>query len=67
MRRKFILAANSHIRLPVCENILNREFQAGRSGEKWGPDIACPVFGDGLFQPEGSKGNVSLINDKNHE
>jgi transposase InsO family protein len=34
-RRKFIPAANSNHGLPVYENILNREFQAGQGGEKW--------------------------------
>ncbi|MDR2245404.1 MAG: hypothetical protein LBE17_01820, partial [Treponema sp.] len=33
-RRKFIPTTNSNHGLPVCENILNREFQAGRDGEK---------------------------------
>jgi transposase InsO family protein len=30
LRRQFIPATNSNHGLPVCENILNREFQAGR-------------------------------------
>jgi transposase InsO family protein len=38
-RRKFIPTTNSNHGLPVCENTLNREFQAGRSGEKWVSDI----------------------------
>jgi transposase InsO family protein len=33
-RRKFIPATGSNRRLPACENILSREFQAGRGGEK---------------------------------
>jgi transposase InsO family protein len=40
-RRKFIPAANSNHGLPVCENILNRQFQAGRGGEKRVSDITC--------------------------
>jgi transposase InsO family protein len=38
-RRKFIPAANSNHGPAVCENILNREFQAERDGEKWVSDI----------------------------
>jgi transposase InsO family protein len=38
-RRKFIPTTNSNHGLPVCENILNREFQAQRGGEKWVSDI----------------------------
>jgi transposase InsO family protein len=34
-RRKFIPTTNSNHGFPVCENTLNREFQAGRGGEKW--------------------------------
>jgi transposase InsO family protein len=33
-RRKFIPTTCSNHGLPACENILNREFQAGRAGEK---------------------------------
>jgi transposase InsO family protein len=38
-RRKFIPTTNSNHGLPVFENILNREFQAERDGEKWVSDI----------------------------
>jgi transposase InsO family protein len=38
-RRKFIPTTNSNHGLPVCENILNREFHAERPGEKWVSDI----------------------------
>jgi transposase InsO family protein len=34
-RRKFIPTTNSSHGLPVCENILGREFHAGKGGEKW--------------------------------
>jgi hypothetical protein len=34
-RRKFIRTTNSNHGLPVCDKVLNREFQAGRDGEKW--------------------------------
>jgi transposase InsO family protein len=38
-RRKYIPAANSNHGLPVCENILNREFQADGAGQKRVLDI----------------------------
>jgi transposase InsO family protein len=38
-RKKFIPATNSNHGLEVRENILNREFQAERGGEKWVSDI----------------------------
>jgi transposase InsO family protein len=38
-RRKFIRATDSNHGLPVCGNLLNREFQAERGGEKWVLDI----------------------------
>jgi transposase InsO family protein len=38
-RRKFIPTTTSNHGLPVCENILSREFQADRAGEKWVSDI----------------------------
>jgi transposase InsO family protein len=38
-RRKFIPTTHSNHTLPVCENILNREFYAGQSGRKWVSDI----------------------------
>jgi transposase InsO family protein len=34
-RRKFIPTTNSNHGLPVCENILNREFHAEGAGQKW--------------------------------
>jgi transposase InsO family protein len=33
-RRKFIPTTRSNHGIPACENILSREFQAGRGGEK---------------------------------
>jgi transposase InsO family protein len=38
-RRKFIPTTNSNHGLPVCENILNRDFHAASPGEKWVSDI----------------------------
>jgi transposase InsO family protein len=38
-RRKFIPTTNSNHGLAVCDNLLNREFQAERGGEKWVSDI----------------------------
>jgi transposase InsO family protein len=38
-RRKFIPTTDSKHALPVCENILNREFHASRGGQKWVSDI----------------------------
>jgi transposase InsO family protein len=38
-RGKFIPTANSNHGLTVCENLLNREFQAGQGGEKWVSDL----------------------------
>ena len=38
-RRKYIPTTNSKHDLPVCENILNREFQAESPGLKWVSDI----------------------------
>jgi len=38
-KRKFIPTTDSKHSLPVCENILNREFHAERPGEKWVSDI----------------------------
>jgi transposase InsO family protein len=38
-RRKFIPTTNSNHGLPVCENLLNREFHAEQGGEKWVSDI----------------------------
>jgi transposase InsO family protein len=40
-RGKFIPATNSNHGLPVCENLLNREFQAATAGAKRGSDITC--------------------------
>jgi transposase InsO family protein len=37
-RRKFIPTTNSNHRLPVCGNLLNREFHAERDGETWVSD-----------------------------
>jgi len=38
-KRKFIPTTDSKHSLPVCENILNREFHAERPGQKWVSDI----------------------------
>jgi transposase InsO family protein len=38
-RRKFIPTTNSNHGLPVCENILDRQFHAEQGGEKWVSDI----------------------------
>jgi transposase InsO family protein len=38
-KRKFIPTTNSNHRLPVCENLLNREFHAEGGGQKWVSDI----------------------------
>jgi putative transposase len=38
-RGRFIPTTNSNHGLPVCENLLNREFHAGKAGEKWVSDI----------------------------
>jgi transposase InsO family protein len=38
-RWKFIPTTNSNHGFAVCENILNRDFQADRAGEKWVSDI----------------------------
>jgi transposase InsO family protein len=38
-RRKFIPTTNSNHGLAVCDNLLNRRFQADRAGEKWVSDI----------------------------
>jgi transposase InsO family protein len=39
LRRKFIPTTNSNHGLAVCDNLLNREFQADRAGEKRVSDI----------------------------
>jgi transposase InsO family protein len=38
-RRKFIPTTNSNHGFKVCENLLNRDFQAAGPGEKWVSDI----------------------------
>ena len=38
-RKKFIRTTDSKHALPVCENILNREFHAEKGGQKWVSDI----------------------------
>jgi transposase InsO family protein len=38
-RGKFIPTTNSNHGLPVCENLLNREFQAATAGTKWVSDL----------------------------
>jgi transposase InsO family protein len=46
-RRKFIPTTNSNHGLPVCENILNRQFRAEKGGEKWVSDITYLRTQDG--------------------
>jgi transposase InsO family protein len=38
-RRKFLPTTNLNHGLPVCENVLNREFDAERAGEKRVSDV----------------------------
>jgi transposase InsO family protein len=38
-RRKFIPTTNSNHGLPVCENLLDRQFHAEKGGQKWVSDI----------------------------
>jgi transposase InsO family protein len=38
-RRKFVPATDSKHTLPVCENILSRDFHAEKRGQKWVSDI----------------------------
>jgi transposase InsO family protein len=38
-RRKFIRTTDSNHGFEVCENLLNRDFQAAEAGEKWVSDI----------------------------
>jgi transposase InsO family protein len=38
-RRKFIPTTDSKHTFNICENILNREFYAGKGGQKWVSDI----------------------------
>jgi transposase InsO family protein len=46
-RRKCIPTTNWNHELPVCENRLNREFQAATAGTKRVSDITCPRTRDG--------------------
>jgi transposase InsO family protein len=46
-RRKYITTTNSKHKLPVCENILAREFDAALPGEKWVSDITYLPTRDG--------------------
>ena len=39
IRQKFKVTTNSSHQLPVCDNILNRDFKAQDLGEKWLSDI----------------------------
>jgi transposase InsO family protein len=38
-RRKYIPTTKSNHGLPVCENVLDRQFHAGKPGEKWVSDL----------------------------
>jgi transposase InsO family protein len=40
-RRTFIRTTTSNHGLPVCENILSRQFHAEQAGRKWVSDITC--------------------------
>jgi CarD family transcriptional regulator len=42
VRRSFTRTTNSRHGLPVCENLLNRDFSARHSGQKWVSDITYP-------------------------
>ncbi|MDR1177147.1 MAG: IS3 family transposase [Treponema sp.] len=46
-KRKFIPTANSNHGLPVCKNLLNRQFYAKGGGQKWVSDTTylCTVGG----------------------
>jgi transposase InsO family protein len=58
-RRKRISTTNSSHGLPVCENLLNREFAAERDGEKWVSDITyLRTSGGGLGVSDHSSGPV---------
>jgi transposase InsO family protein len=46
-RGKFIPTTDSKHSLDVCENILNREFYAEKSGQKWVSDITYLRTNDG--------------------
>ena len=46
-RRKYIPTTDSKHALPVCENILNREFHAEGGGQKWVSDITYLRTGSG--------------------
>jgi transposase InsO family protein len=46
-RRKFIPTTNSNHGLPVCENILGRQFCAAKGGEKWVSDTTYLRTQDG--------------------
>jgi transposase InsO family protein len=45
--RKYIPTTDSHHALPVCENILNRDFYAAQAGQKWVSDISYLRTHDG--------------------
>jgi transposase InsO family protein len=46
-RRKFISITNSNHGLPVCENLLDRQFGAEKGGRKWVSDITYLRTSDG--------------------
>jgi transposase InsO family protein len=55
-RRKFIPTTRSNHGLAVCENILNREFQAEGAGEKWVSDITyLRTLGDWVYLTVGKR------------
>jgi transposase InsO family protein len=47
LRRKWVKTTESRHSLPVAENLLNREFEAGGPGEKWVSDITYLRAGSG--------------------
>jgi transposase InsO family protein len=46
-KRKFIPTTNSNHGLPVCKNLLNRQFHAEQAGQKWVSDITYLRTADG--------------------
>jgi transposase InsO family protein len=46
-KRKYMKTTDSKHDMPVCENILNREFNAAEKGQKWVSDITYLRSGDG--------------------
>jgi transposase InsO family protein len=53
-RGKFIPTTNSNHGLPVCENLLNREFHAEKGGREMGIGHHLSAYPRGLGIPDGS-------------